>query len=44
VGSSGDAGNHPIHHRIFHGGRVHLPEAPGFGLEVDWKAVKALWS
>ena len=24
------------------GGRVHLPEAPGFGLEVDWKAVKAL--
>jgi L-alanine-DL-glutamate epimerase-like enolase superfamily enzyme len=46
--SSGDDRNHPIHHRIFHGGaahrggRVHLPEAPGFGLEVDWKAVKAL--
>jgi len=46
--SSGDDSNHPIHHRIFHGGaahrggRVHLTEAPGFGLEVDWKAVKAL--
>ena len=45
---SGDEGKHPIHHRIFHGGavyrdgRVHLTEAPGFGLEVDWKAVKAL--
>lgn len=39
---------HPIHHRIFHGGasyrdgRVHLTEAPGFGLEVDWSAVEAL--
>jgi L-alanine-DL-glutamate epimerase-like enolase superfamily enzyme len=46
--SSGDDRNHPIHHRIFRGGaahkggRVHLSEAPGFGLEVDWKAVKAL--
>jgi L-alanine-DL-glutamate epimerase-like enolase superfamily enzyme len=46
--SSGDDSNHPIHHRIFHGGaaprggRVHLTEAPGFGFEVDWKAVKAL--
>ena len=46
--SSGDDRNHPIHHRIFHGGavhrggRVHLTESPGFGLEVDWKAVKAL--
>jgi L-alanine-DL-glutamate epimerase-like enolase superfamily enzyme len=46
--SSGDDRNHPIHHRIFHGGavhrggRVHLTEAPGFGLEVDWKAVEAL--
>jgi L-alanine-DL-glutamate epimerase-like enolase superfamily enzyme len=46
--SSGDERDHPIHHRIFHGGaehrggRVHLPEAPGFGLEVNWKAVKAL--
>jgi D-galactarolactone cycloisomerase len=39
---------HPVHHRIFHGGafyrdgQFHLTEAPGFGLEVDWKAVKAL--
>jgi len=46
--SSGDDRNHPIHHRIFRGGavhrdgRVHLSEAPGFGFEVDWKAVKAL--
>jgi len=46
--SSGDDRNHPIHHRIFsggaehRGGRVHLTEAPGFGLEVDWSAVKAL--
>jgi L-alanine-DL-glutamate epimerase-like enolase superfamily enzyme len=46
--SSGDDRNHPIHHRIFRGGaehragRVHLSEAPGFGLEVDWAAVKAL--
>lgn len=48
--SSGDDRNHPIHHRIFRGGaahkggRVHLSEAPGFGLEVDWQAVKALRS
>lgn len=46
--SSGDDRNHPIHHRVFRGGaehrggRVHLTEAPGFGLEVDWKAVAAL--
>lgn len=46
--SSGDDRNHPIHHRIFQGGaehrggRVHLTEAPGFGLEVDWKAVADL--
>jgi L-alanine-DL-glutamate epimerase-like enolase superfamily enzyme len=39
---------HPIHNRIYrggahpHDGRVHLTEAPGFGLEVDWKAVAAL--
>ena len=45
---SGDDRNHPIHHRIFQGGavdrggRVHLTEGRGFGLEVDWKAVKAL--
>ena len=46
--SSGDDRAHPIHHRIFRGGatpkdgRVHLAETPGFGLEVDWQAVKAL--
>lgn len=46
--SSGDDRNHPIHHRIFDGGaehkggRVHLTEAPGFGLEVDWQAVSSL--
>ncbi len=46
--SAGDDRHHPIHHRIFHGGaehrggRVHLTEAPGFGLDVDWTAVKAL--
>ena len=46
----GDDRNYPIHHRIFRGGaahkggRVHLSEAPGFGLEVDWQAVKALRS
>jgi L-alanine-DL-glutamate epimerase-like enolase superfamily enzyme len=27
---------------VHRGGRVHLTESPGFGLEVDWKAVKAL--
>jgi D-galactarolactone cycloisomerase len=46
--SVGDHRNHPIHHRIFRGGaehrggRVHVSEAAGFGLEVDWRAVKAL--
>ncbi len=46
--SSGDDRNHPIHHRVFSGGaehrdgRVHLTEAPGFGLTVDWKQVAAL--
>jgi D-galactarolactone cycloisomerase len=44
----GDPHMHPVHHRIFHGGafyqdgRVHLTEAPGFGMEVDWQQVKAL--
>jgi len=44
----GDPRMHPVHHRIFHGGafykdgRVHLTEAPGFGMEVDWQQVKAL--
>lgn len=44
----GDPTMHPIHHRIFSGGayhkngRVHLTEAPGFGMEIDWKQVDAL--
>jgi L-alanine-DL-glutamate epimerase-like enolase superfamily enzyme len=44
--SHGDPTRHPLHHAIFHGGAeprngmVHLSEAPGFGLEVDWKAVE----
>jgi L-alanine-DL-glutamate epimerase-like enolase superfamily enzyme len=39
---------HPVHHRIFRGGahyrdgRVYLSEEPGFGLDVDWKAVAEL--
>lgn len=43
-----EPGAHPIHHRIFGGGahykdgRLHLTEAPGFGIEIDWKQVKAL--
>ncbi len=43
-----EPGAHPIHHHIFSGGayykdgRLHLTEAPGFGVEVDWKQVKAL--
>lgn len=46
--SVGDSNLHPIHNRIYRGGahhkdgRVHLTEAPGFGLEVDWNAVAAL--
>ena len=44
----GDPRMHPVHHRIFHDGafykdgRVHLTEAPGFGLTIDWQQVKAL--
>jgi D-galactarolactone cycloisomerase len=43
-----EPGAHPIHHRIFSGGayyqdgRLHLTEAPGFGVEVDWNQVKSL--
>lgn len=46
--SVGDPRMHPIHHRIFGGGarykdgHMHLSEAPGFGMEIDWKAVDAL--
>ncbi len=49
--SVGDESLHPIHRRIYAGGaahrgdgRVHLTEAPGFGLEIDWQAVAALRS
>jgi D-galactarolactone cycloisomerase len=44
--SHGDPTRHPLHHAVFHGGAeprngmVHLTEAPGFGLEVDWQAVE----
>jgi L-alanine-DL-glutamate epimerase-like enolase superfamily enzyme len=44
--SHGDPGRHPIHHAIYRGGAdvkngmVHLTEAPGFGLEIDWKQVE----
>jgi D-galactarolactone cycloisomerase len=44
--SHGDADRHPLHHAIYRGGAevidgmVHLSEAPGFGLEVDWKGVE----
>ncbi len=41
----GDAGRHPIHHGIHRGGAevrdgmVHLTEAPGFGMDIDWTEV-----
>ncbi len=41
----GDHTRHPLHHAIYRGGAevkdgmVHLTEAPGFGLEIDWSAV-----
>jgi L-alanine-DL-glutamate epimerase-like enolase superfamily enzyme len=43
--SHGDPTRHPLHHAIFQGGTelrngmLHLSEAPGFGIEVDWQAV-----
>ncbi len=43
--SHGNPARHPLHHAIFHGGTevrngmLHLSEAPGFGLEIDWKGV-----
>jgi D-galactarolactone cycloisomerase len=46
VESHGDPARHPLHHAVFHGGtefrngRVYLSEAPGFGLEIDWKGVE----
>jgi L-alanine-DL-glutamate epimerase-like enolase superfamily enzyme len=44
--SHGDPTRHRLHHEVFSGGAearygmVHLTEAAGFGLEVDWKAVE----
>ena len=44
--SHGDPARHPLHHAIYRGGAevsdgmVHLSEAPGFGLEIDWKGVE----
>jgi L-alanine-DL-glutamate epimerase-like enolase superfamily enzyme len=44
--SFGNPNRHPIHEAIFRGGAevkngmVHLSEAPGFGLEVDWRGVE----
>jgi L-alanine-DL-glutamate epimerase-like enolase superfamily enzyme len=43
--SHGDHTRHPLHHAIYRGGAevndgiMRLTEAPGFGLEIDWKAV-----
>ena len=45
VESIGDHRRHPIHHAIHRGGAtvksgvVHLSEAPGFGMEIDWASV-----
>jgi L-alanine-DL-glutamate epimerase-like enolase superfamily enzyme len=42
----GDHGRHPIHHGIHRGGAyvkdglVHLTEAAGFGMEIDWTYVE----
>jgi L-alanine-DL-glutamate epimerase-like enolase superfamily enzyme len=44
--SHGDPTRHPIHHGIHRGGAhtkdgmVHLTEAPGFGMELDWASVE----
>ena len=44
--SIGDPGRHPIHHHIHQGGATvvdgiaRLSEAPGFGMEIDWRAVE----
>jgi D-galactarolactone cycloisomerase len=43
--SHGNPARHPLHHEIFEGGAhakngmVHLSEAPGFGIDVNWQAV-----
>ncbi len=44
--SHGDHTRHPLHRHVYQGGAevndgmVCLTEAPGFGLEIDWKAVE----
>jgi len=44
--SHGDPHRHPLHHAVYRGGAevrngmVCLSEAPGFGLEIDWKGVE----
>ena len=44
--SHGDHTRHPLHHAVYQGGAevkdgiVHLTEAPGFGVDIDWKAVE----
>lgn len=46
AGSMDSPARHQIHNAIYQGGahakhgRVHLTEAPGFGVEIDWKAVE----
>ena len=46
--SFGNPGRHPIQDAIYRGGAevkngmVHLSEAPGFGLEIDWQQVEKL--
>ena len=46
--SVGRTDRDPIHHRIYKGGTtvkdgmLHLAEAPGFGIEIDWKEVDKL--
>jgi D-galactarolactone cycloisomerase len=44
--SFGNPRRHPLQHAVYRGGAevrngmVHLSEAPGFGLEIDWKNVE----
>jgi L-alanine-DL-glutamate epimerase-like enolase superfamily enzyme len=44
--SHGDPARHPLHHAIYRGGAgvrngmVHLSEASGFGLQIDWSGVE----
>ena len=46
--SMGDPSKHAIHTQIYRGGAhakdgmVHLTEAPGFGVDIDWEAVERL--